>query len=149
MKKRAKKTLAVFACTVLLISAAATSAYASGYELLEHIIDTPIAFIPHSGFNSTSVTHMNEAVGKWNTVIGESAMYIVSSQTHSESTGYPSKDGLNYIYRMDVGEDYLAQCSYWWNGLTGKLTQCDININMYYSLSTTTTSPSTRESITH
>lgn len=132
MRKKFRKILAVFVCVALFFSVV-TTAYASGYGLLNHVIDTPIAFVPHSGFNSTSVAHMDEAIGKWNTAIGEYAMFIVYSWTHLEATGYPNKDGLNYIYRMDVGEDYLAQCYFWWNGLTGKLTQCDININMYYS----------------
>lgn len=35
-------------------------------------------------------------------------------------------------YRIDVGQDYVAQCYYWW-GILGNLQQSDVNINVYYS----------------
>jgi hypothetical protein len=106
------------------------SILALAYETLSHKISASKTFVPSSDFGSTSVTHMSNAVGKWNTAIGSTKMQI-SSTTHN-TTGYYKDDGKNYVYKEDAGTDYVGECRYWWNS-SGNLTQADININPYYS----------------
>lgn len=118
--------LAVSLATIL----SATPAFA--YETLSHKIKSTITYTPYSGFTDLSIEHMGEAVEKWNDAAGATLLQM-SSSTHSSTSGYPLKDGKNYVYRMDVGPGYLGECHYWWNSLTGELTQSDININVYYS----------------
>lgn len=47
-------------------------------------------------------------------------------------TSYPNYDGMNAIYRVNVGADYLAQTTWWRHNGTNIISEADININMYY-----------------
>lgn len=129
MQKKLKKFLSLLLATVMITTLTAPSALA--YEKLSHKIKSTLTYTPYSGFGTTSVSHMGEAVSKWNNAAG-STLITISSNTHSSTSGYPTKDGKNYIYRIDVGQDYVAQCYYWW-GVLGNLQQSDVNINVYYS----------------
>lgn len=129
MQKKLKKFLSLLLATVMITTLTAPSALA--YEKLSHKIKSTLIYTPYSGFGTTSVSHMGEAVSKWNNAAG-STLITISSNTHSSTSGYPTKDGKNYIYRIDVGQDYVAQCYYWW-GILGNLQQSDVNINVYYS----------------
>lgn len=130
MRSKIAKLVSLSLVTLIAISSMAMPVLA--YETLSHTVQSTFTYVPYSGFTDLSIEHMGEAVEKWNTAAG-STLLTISSSTHSSTSGYPSKDGKNYVYRIDVGDDYVAQCSYWWNSLTGKLIQSDININVYYS----------------
>ena len=128
MTKSTLIRIGAFFLTVLLIVSHSTTAFE--YETLLHKIRITKTFVPSSEFGTTSKTHMGYAVEQWNTAAGTTLMEI-SSSTHS-STGYHNTDGNNYIYKEDVGADYVAECWYIW-GFFGTLTESDININSYYS----------------
>ena len=130
MRRKITKLTSLLLVVLLATSLMATPAFA--YETLSHKIKSTFTYTPYSGFTDLSIEHMGEAVAKWNTAAG-STLLQMSSSTHSSTSGYPKKDGNNYVYRIDVGEDYVAQCYYWWNIFTGSLSQSDININVYYS----------------
>lgn len=130
MQRNIKKVLSFILAAIMVTALMATPAFA--YEKLSHKIKSTLTYTPYNGFAEMSIDHMGKAVEKWNTAAG-STLLKISSSTHSSTSGYPSKDGNNYIYRIDVGQDYVAQCYYWWNIFTGNLQQSDININVYYS----------------
>lgn len=104
----------------------------SSYELASNKVIGKITYVPSEKFGSTSITHMGEAVEKWNISAG-STLIEISSSTHA-SSGYPSDDSKNYIYKEDAGTSYVAQCWRQYNTTTGEVLETDININVYYSL---------------
>lgn len=128
MKSIIKKIISFMLATIVVTNSMITSALA--YEKLNHKIKSALTYTPYKGFSKTSIEHMESAVEKWNEAAG-STLLKISSSTHSDTSGYPDKDGKNYIYRIDVGDDYVAQCVYWYT--FGALKQSDININVYHS----------------
>ena len=103
---------------------------AFAYVELPFTIGSKITYYPYEGFGSVSRSHMRQAASVWNNAVGDT-LISVSTTTQPNRTGYYNNDGKNYIYAEDVGRDYVAQNHYWYSSY--KLTQSDININMYYS----------------
>ena len=106
----------------------------NAYSLTGKYIDTDsiLIFIPYSGFGDTSIAHFNEALWMWNQSIGITIMRRDPEVRHSQ-TNYPTGDTDSYIYKVNVGEDYLAQCT--WSCYSGSdvVIGADININPYYN----------------
>ena len=117
---------------VLLIAALSimVTSVTYAYVLKGWKITSALTYRPYNGFASTSISHMQQSVGKWNAQAGKTLM-TVSSTTHT-ATNYPSSDGNNYIYRKDVGAGYLAQNTNWYNTSTWSVVESDINVNVYY-----------------
>lgn len=129
MWKKSRRFISLLLIAALTLASITTPALA--YKPLGFKITSTITFVPYRGFTSTSIAHMGEAVGKWNTAAGSTLMKI-SSSTHSLTTGYPNtNDRKNYIYRIDVGPGYVGECCYVYSA-DGVLRQADININVYY-----------------
>ena len=103
---------------------------AEAYTLTGKHIANQLAFVPHSSFGSTSVSHMNEACYQWNLEAGKDILRREPTQRHN-STSYPNNDGNNYIYKVNAGSQYLAQCTWYYNGSVN--VSADININPYYA----------------
>ena len=90
-------------------------------------------FIPHKDFRTTTISHMNEALWEWNHNLpsGIEGVYRDSVVRHS-ATDYPTKDGINRIYRKNIySTDYVGQAT--WYTVNGITTEADINLNMYYN----------------
>lgn len=103
----------------------------SAYVKLSHTMNTELVYHPYEGFSYVTRTHMRNAASVWNAAMGN-VFISISSSTQPNRSGYPKNDGNNYIYAEDVGQGYAAQNHYWWSS-SNKVTQSDININMYYS----------------
>lgn len=131
--KGKKQSICICLVAILLILSVLPSAYAYALTGSEINPIRPIEFVPYSGFSSTFVTHMRNSVTQWNNAAGSTLMRISSSEQHDETFGYPNNDKRNYIYFIDVGADYLGQCSCWTTSTV--ITQVDININAYYTWS--------------
>lgn len=101
------------------------------YNELKHTVDSTVTYYPYEGFNVLSHIHMQNAASVWNDAVGKT-LISVSPTTQPNRIGFPKDDGKNYIYAEDVGRGYVAYNQYWWS-TTSKLTQSDINLNMYYS----------------
>ena len=84
MQKKLKKFLSLLLATVMITTLTAPSALA--YEKLSHKIKSTLTYTPYSGFGTTSVSHMGEAVSKWNNAAG-STLITISSNTHSSTSG--------------------------------------------------------------
>lgn len=128
MQKKNKKLIPSLLVIVLAFILMVTSAFAyepSGYKVYSTLI-----FTPYRGFTTMSIEHMGQAALKWNAAAG-STLLRISTSTHSVTTGYPSRDGVNRVYRIDVGRDYLAECTTWYTG--DRVLESDININVYYA----------------
>lgn len=124
------RVLSAIICILMVSPILSISAMA--YQTNGNIIYDPITFIPNSQFGTTSRLHMREAVGKWNAAAGATKM-SVSATTHTNTSGYPRRDGKCYVYRINTGtNDYIAQCTSYKN-LFGYLYEADININVYYA----------------
>jgi hypothetical protein len=127
MLSKAKKGACLFlASLVLIITICSQSAYA--YWLNGYHISSPLYFVPHSGYGETSKQHFNDAMYIWNYWSGHDLMHRLTT-THS-STNFPSNDGNNYIYRVNVGLGYIGLTHYYPTGSI--MTSADINLNMFY-----------------
>lgn len=92
---------------------------------LDHKIFRQIKYVASYSFGSTSMSAMNEAIYKWNSVIGWSSMSRDPSLRHYDNI-INSFDNKNYIYKV-IGADYLAiNYSRAENGI---LVESDINFN--------------------
>lgn len=127
-KKMVSKILAAVVVGVLAITTFTPAAEA--YTLTGKHIANRLSFVPHSSFGSTSISHMNEACYQWNSQAGKEILKREPTQRHN-STSYPSNDGKNYIYKVNAGSQYLAQCTWYFTGSVN--TSADININSYYA----------------
>ena len=115
---------------VLLCVSASLVISASAYVKLGFTVGSKVTYYPYEGFASLSRTHMSNAATVWNDAAG-STLLAVSTTTQPNRSGYYKDDGKNYIYAEDVGAGSVAQNHYWYS--YSKLTQSDINFNMYYS----------------
>lgn len=104
----------------------------SAYVELKHTVGNTVTYYPYEGFEVLYDNHMQNAASVWNKAVGREVI-SVSPTTQPNRLGYYKNDGKNYIYAEDVGAGYVAQNHYWWSG--NKLTESDINLNMYYSWS--------------
>lgn len=102
------------------------------YVELKHTIGSTVTYYPYEGFDVLSHIHMQNAASVWNDAV-EKTLISVSSTTQPNRIGFYKDDGKNYIYAEDVGRGYVAHNHFWWSTTGGKLTQSDINLNMYYS----------------
>lgn len=76
---------------------------------------------------------MNEALWEWNHNLpsGIEGVYRDPVVRHS-ATNYPTKDGINRIYRKNIySTEYVGQAT--WYTVNGITTEADINLNMYYN----------------
>lgn len=126
-----KKAFCLSLALLLLITLLPVPASAAYYYKTNgnKIID-PITFTANNQFTASSKSHMSQALRSWNNAAGSTLMSM-SSSTHSSTSGYPSRDGKPYVYRINVGNGYVAQC-YSYRNLFGYLYEADININVYY-----------------
>lgn len=129
MRKKIKRLALSLLIAVLMVALMVTPALA--YKATPYKLPTTLTFTPYRGFGAESIQHMGLSAGQWNAAAGGSTLLKISSSTHSEAAGYAKRDGKNYIYRMDVGADYVAQCAYWPD--YNLIQESDININVYYS----------------
>ena len=95
--------------------------------------NTRITFIPHSDFGTTTISHMNEALWEWNHNLPSGIEGIYRDPVvHHSATNYPTKDGINRIYRKNIySTEYVGQAT--WYTVNGITTEADINLNMYYN----------------
>lgn len=105
---------------------------ASAYEENGRYVTSTLTFVPYSGFGSTSRTHMSNAADVWSARVSDFTLVSVSSNTHSDEDGYYTRDYNNYIYRIDAGSGYVGIAATWASS-SGVVSECDINLNMYYS----------------
>ncbi len=124
-----KRGILILLAVVMIIGTMISPAYA--YETNGWHVTSTLEFVPYSGFGGTSRTHMSNAAGKWNARVSDFTMLSVSSGTHSDATGYYTRDYKNYIYRIDAGSGYVGIAATW--ASSGVVSECDINLNMYYS----------------
>jgi hypothetical protein len=125
--KRIKNVRVLLIVTALIMSLSipftAVAAIPTGWK-----ITSKKTLVPYSSMLSASTTQMSLAVAQWNNEAG--TIYAISSNTHS-TTGFPNLDGNNYIYKEDVGADYVARTTTWYINTT--VTEADINFNVYYN----------------
>lgn len=126
-----KKKFLIFLTVVMIISISLVPIFA--YEENGKYVTSTLTFVPYSGFGSTSRTHMSNAAGVWSARVSDFTLISVSSNTHSDEDGYYTRDYNNYIYREDVGAGYVGVAATWQSD--GVVSECDINLNMYYSWS--------------
>ena len=69
----------------------------SAYVKLDHTVGSKLTYYPFDGFTSLSKTHMREAATLWNDAAG-STLISVSTATQPNRSGYPIKDGKNYMW---------------------------------------------------
>lgn len=107
---------------------------ANAYTLTGEKIDedSVLLFIPYSGFGDTTIDHFNSALWGWNQSIGMTIMRRDPVVRHSQFD-YPSSDNKSYIYKVNMGDSYLAQCTWYYNPSTNITSSADIVINSYYS----------------
>ena len=127
-KKMISRILATAIVGILAVSSFVPAAEA--YTLTGKHITNILTFVPHSSFGATSVSHMNEACYQWNSQAGKNILRREPTRTHN-SSAYPSNDGNNYVYKVDAGTQYLAQCTWYSNGSVN--VSADININPHYA----------------
>lgn len=123
-----KRLIAIYLAVAMLILS--TPVYA--YETNGCTIVNTLTFVPYSGFGTTSRSHMSSAADVWNAEIDFTAI-SVSSSVHTDATGYYTQDSNNRIYRIDAGSGYAGVSHIWRNPVTKVVTECDINLNIYYS----------------
>lgn len=100
------------------------------YKTNPYKISSPLTFIPHNNFSSTSISHFNDALYQWNAQAGKTLMTRHSTSRHT-SNSYPQSDGINRIYRKGVGVGtYVAQATTRYNTTTKKVIESDINMNI-------------------
>lgn len=129
MKKRTFRVSFV-SLVVLIIVSLVHFSNAEAYSLKAWTIRNPVNFIPHQDFGSTSISHMNSGLAKWNYQIGETLMTRHPTTRHTYSN-YPLREGINRVYRVPVGTDeYLGQNTTYYSLLTGTVEDTDININV-------------------
>lgn len=103
----------------------------NAYNFTGWRITSTVNFVPSSSFSSTSKTHIGNAAGKWSSRVSYLTLLSVSSNIHSEDS-YPDHDDRNYIYFVDDTPDYVGQATTWTSS-GAIVTECDINLNSYYS----------------
>ena len=76
---------------------------------------------------------MRTAMRTWNVYLPEGGRLCFDNTSHS-LTSYPSRDGLCRIYKTKSGgSNYVAQNTYWYDSMTGILSESDVDINANYS----------------
>lgn len=105
----------------------------SAYSFNGAKITSPMVFYAYSGFGSTTKSHMRSAALQWNALIDDFAPLVMSTSTHSISSGdtFYQPDGKNCIYRFEAGTQYVAQTRL--TIVSAVLTEFDININVSHS----------------
>ena len=124
-----KRSIQFFLAVVIIIGIMISPIYA--YETNGWYVTSTLEFVPYSGLGGTSITHMSNAADKWNARVSDITLLSVSASTHSNATGYYTRDYNNYIYRIDAGSGYVGVAATWASG--NVVSECDINLNMYYS----------------
>lgn len=97
-----------------------------GYKLF-----TEIRYIPHEGYGTTSISHINEALYQWNEAMDD---WLLSRDpvTRTDYTDYPKQDGINKIYHQTAfAPVYVGENTLYFGVDT--IIESDININMYYA----------------
>lgn len=133
MKTFIKISLAVLLLLLLMVTFVENQ-NVNAYKIKPYKISTPITFIPHENFSSTSVSHFNEALYQWNTQAGKTLMTRHVTSRHKGSS-YPESDGISRIYRKGVGTGagtYVAQATTRYNLVTKNVLESDINMNVSY-----------------
>lgn len=128
MKKLISLILSIAICFTFLFI---TATPANAYQLRGYKVDEPLIFYAYSGFGAESRAHMRSAALAWNACVDSFTPLVMSTSTHSATSGYGTSDGKNYIYRINAGTVYVAQ-----NRTSiryGVVEEFDININVYYS----------------
>lgn len=131
MKRSAKKCVAGLIALVagICILPASVPAYT-----LNHVrVDTDLWYRPNSAFYAGSRDAMRTAMRTWNVYLPEGGRLCFDNTSHS-LTSYPSRDGLCRIYKTKSGgSNYVAQNTYWYDSMTGILSESDVDINANYS----------------
>lgn len=96
-------------------------------------VDTDLWYRPNSAFYAGSRDAMRTAMRTWNVYLPEGGRLCFDNTSHS-LTSYPSRDGLCRIYKTKSGgSNYVAQNTYWYDSMTGILSESDVDINANYS----------------
>lgn len=133
MKNIKKKNVRFVLLMAIVISLLTMPLIASAHIWAPYKLDKSktLTFVPQNTFGATSISHFNEALSQWNSATGYTLM-TRSTSTHSE-TAYPKADGKSYIYRINAGAKYAAECQPYLDS-TGKIVvSADINFNTYYA----------------
>ncbi len=94
--------------------------------------DYVLTFVPYSGFNNTTIAHLNNALYEWNEAVGFTLMLREPTLRHSQ-TNYPSNDNKSYVYKVDDGRSYIGATALFNTPFSNVLKSVDINFNTNYT----------------
>jgi hypothetical protein len=132
-QKGKKAAKAVFASVLALSLAAPVPAFA--YELTGQYMDSSLWYTASSVFYSETRENMRLAMASWNNYLPEYRRLCFNASTTHSSTGFPSKDGNNYIYKEYLNDSLALGVNRTWSKGNGVITESDIDINASYSWS--------------
>lgn len=92
-------------------------------------------FINTSGGPSGSLSAIEAGMQTWTDVPPSSFTFVYGGTT--TSTGYGINDGTNIVTFGPLGAGIVAENSYWYNTVSGKLIDSDIQFNTNYPWSST------------
>lgn len=130
MIKISKSKLVIMLVSIILCTATIKNPV-EAYTHTGRWIDSVQTVIPYYGLSEMSITHIGNSLSQWNVAAEKFVLTMVKDTSHS-LVNYPTRDSDNCIYKMSTGtNDYVAQ-TYSWYTSAGKITEFDINFNMYY-----------------
>lgn len=131
MKRIRLKTVACVVVSTMLTLAIATPAF--GYAKAGWQMDSQLWYRPQVDFTDTSREDFRTAMSTWNQLLPEWRRLCFDNTSHYLTT-YPTKDGLNSIYKTySGGNNYVAQNNIWYLTSSKNVTESDIDINANYS----------------
>lgn len=130
MEKRQAKfglglLLLIAAAMVVVCTVCSTNAFA--YTRLSHTISYEIWYRASADFVDETREGFRQQMVKWNAYLPEGKRTCYNQTVHY-STGFPSKDNHNFIYKEPVADASNLGTNYYWSTL-GVLIESDININ--------------------
>ena len=127
MKRNPVPFICGLAVSLLIIMGVAVPAFA--YSLKGHHMEEQCWYRATSKFTATTMQAARDGMATWNLWIPEYRRLCFNWTTHGQ-TDYPSRDGLNLIYKEPMADaSILGENSWQYSRTTGKLLESDINLN--------------------
>lgn len=138
---KVKRIISILLVSIMYVSI--LSIHTSAYQLLPGRVTKGGVMIPSKNLSSSSISHMSDALNRWNNTAGVTILTISSSRHSDDNSTYKygsnnaNKDKKHQIYKeVRVDIDAVAECTSqpvtdFWLGI--KLESSDVLLNMKYN----------------
>lgn len=143
-----KKTLVLF--LILL------SGLMSGYLIVntanivvpKGLSSKPLCLYPYSGFTNETFNAIMYSCSEW-TRAGRGTLIYLSSTTHNNTTFSSVSNNRSEVTKQNQGNTGFQAITRTYLNSTNKITEADINLNVYYPFGSAYTSFDTQDVMTH